>query len=139
MPDFQYEINDGVAVISSNIPIRNMNIMDLQSLSDLEIKIDKALSDNDVIGVIITSGKSNFSGSLDLGCISKILGIISQNFQENFFKGLKVFTNLTRKIELAGMNNKNTDGKSIACTLDGDALGVGFEIALSCHKIFVKI
>ena len=62
MPDFQYEINDGVAVISWNTPTRNMNIMDLQSLSDLEIKIDKALSDNDVIGVIITSGKSNFQG-----------------------------------------------------------------------------
>jgi len=38
MPDFQYEINDGVAVISWNTPTRNMNIMDLQSLSDLEIK-----------------------------------------------------------------------------------------------------
>ena len=138
MPDFQYEINDGVAVISWNTPTRNMNIMDLQSLSDLEIKIDKALSDNDVIGVIITSGKSNFSGGLDLGCISKIPGIISENFQENLFKGLKVFTNLTRKIELAGMNNKNIDGKPIVCTLDGDALGVGFEIALSCHKIFVS-
>jgi 3-hydroxyacyl-CoA dehydrogenase/enoyl-CoA hydratase/3-hydroxybutyryl-CoA epimerase len=138
MADFHYEINDGVAVISWNTPTRNMNIMDLQSLSDLEIKIDKALSDNDVIGVIITSGKSNFSGGLDLGCISKIPGIISENFQENLFKGLKVFTNLTRKIELAGMNNKNTDGKPIVCTLDGDALGVGFEIALSCHKIFVS-
>ena len=138
MADFHYEINDGVAVISWNTPTRNMNIMDLQSLSDLEIKIDKALSDNDVIGVIITSGKSNFSGGLDLGCISKIPGIISENFQENLFKGLKVFTNLTRKIELAGMNNKNTDGKPIVCTLDGDALGVGFGIALSCHKIFVS-
>ncbi|MBT5493349.1 MAG: 3-hydroxyacyl-CoA dehydrogenase, partial [Flavobacteriaceae bacterium] len=138
MADFHYEINDGVAVISWNTPTRNMNIMDLKSLSDLEIKIDKALSDNDVIGVIITSGKSNFSGGLDLGCISKIPGIISENFQENLFKGLKVFTNLTRKIELAGMNNKNTDGKPIVCTLDGDALGVGFEIALSCHKIFVS-
>ena len=138
MPDFQYEINDGVAVISWNTPTRNMNIMDLQSLSDLEIKIDKALSDNDVIGVIITSGKSNFSGGLDLGCISKIPGIISENYQENLFKGLKVFTNLTRKIELAGINNKDNGGKPIVCTLDGDALGVGFGIALSCHKIFVS-
>ncbi|MDG1497549.1 MAG: 3-hydroxyacyl-CoA dehydrogenase NAD-binding domain-containing protein, partial [Amylibacter sp.] len=138
MANFHYEINDGVAVISWNTPTRYMNIMDLQSLSDLETKIDNALSDNDVIGVIITSGKSNFSGGLDLGCISKIPGIISENFQENLFKGLKVFTNLTRKIELAGMNNKNSVVKPIVCALHGDALGVGFEIALSCHKIFVS-
>lgn len=138
MTNFHYEVNDGVAVISWNTPLKYMNIMCLQSLSDLEKKIDEALSDGDVVGIIIASGKKSFSGGLDLGSISKISGIISDNSQENLFKGLGIFSHLARKIERAGMNNKDTSSKPIICVLHGDALGIGFEIALSCHKIFVS-
>ena len=139
MNDFQYEIDeDGIAMLSWDTPLKNINIIDHQSISDLEIKIDHALANDTVIGIIIFSEKNNFSGGMDLNTLSKIPGIFTNDHKENLFKGIKVFNDLTRKIERAGMDNDNIGGKPIVCALNGDALGIGYEIALSCHKIFVS-
>jgi 3-hydroxyacyl-CoA dehydrogenase/enoyl-CoA hydratase/3-hydroxybutyryl-CoA epimerase len=47
------------------------------------------------------------------------------------------FHRITRKIERAGMDPKtNKGGKPIAAALPGTALGIGYEIPLSCHRIF---
>ena len=41
MNDFQYEIDeDGIAMLSWDTPLKNINIIDHQSISDLEIKIE---------------------------------------------------------------------------------------------------
>jgi len=61
MNDFQYEIDeDGIAMLSWDTPLKNINIIDHQSISDLEIKIDHALANDTVIGIIIFSEKNNF-------------------------------------------------------------------------------
>jgi 3-hydroxyacyl-CoA dehydrogenase/enoyl-CoA hydratase/3-hydroxybutyryl-CoA epimerase len=45
---------------------------------------------------------------------------------------------ILRKIERAGMDPKtNKGGKPIAAALPGTALGIGLEIPLACHRIFV--
>lgn len=139
MNDFQYEIDeDGIAMLSWDTPLKNINIMNHQSISDLETKIDHALANDAVIGIIIVSEKNNFSGGMDLNSLSKIPGIFSNDYKESLFKGIKVFNDLTRKIERAGMDNENIGGKPIVSAFNGDALGIGYEIALSCHKIFVS-
>src|SRR6056297_1996379 len=43
---------------------------------------------------------------------------------------------ILRKIERAGMDDKNKGGKPIAAALPGTALGIGLEIPLACHRIF---
>ena len=139
MNDFQYEIDeDGIAMLSWDTPLKNINIMNHQSISDLETKIDHAIANDAVIGIIIVSEKNNFSGGMDLNSLSKIPGIFSNDYKESLFKGIKVFNDLTRKIERAGMDNENIGGKPIVSAFNGDALGIGYEIALSCHKIFVS-
>jgi 3-hydroxyacyl-CoA dehydrogenase/enoyl-CoA hydratase/3-hydroxybutyryl-CoA epimerase len=43
---------------------------------------------------------------------------------------------MLRKIERAGMDDKNKGGKPIAAALPGTALGIGLELPLACHRIF---
>ena len=62
MADFTYELDaDGVAVITWDVPGKSMNVMSLAGLALLDSFIDKALADDAVKGVIITSGKGDFA------------------------------------------------------------------------------
>jgi 3-hydroxyacyl-CoA dehydrogenase/enoyl-CoA hydratase/3-hydroxybutyryl-CoA epimerase len=46
---------------------------------------------------------------------------------------------IMRKIELAGMDPKTKrGGKPVAAALPGTAVGIGLEIPLACHRIFVR-
>lgn len=83
MNDFQYEIDeDGIAMLSWDTPLKNINIIDHQSISDLETKIDHALANDTVIGIIIFSEKNNFSGGMDLNTLSKIPGIFTNDHKK---------------------------------------------------------
>ncbi|MEZ5885102.1 MAG: 3-hydroxyacyl-CoA dehydrogenase, partial [Paracoccaceae bacterium] len=73
MADFTYELgSDGVAVITWDVPGKSMNVMSLEGFALLDGFIDKALADADVKGVVITSGKKDFAGGMDLNVIAKM-------------------------------------------------------------------
>ncbi|KKL21744.1 hypothetical protein LCGC14_2442380, partial [marine sediment metagenome] len=60
------------------------------------------------------------------------------NPAKGVFEGTMKMHALLRKIERAGMDPKtNKGGKPIAAALPGTALGIGYEIPLACHRIFV--
>ena len=138
MTDFAYELDaDGVATITWDVPQKTMNIMSFEGLDQLDTLVDKALGDDAVQGVIITSGKASFAAGMDLNVLAKMRDDAGTEPAQGLFDGIMSMHTLLRKIERAGMDSKtNKGGKPIACALPGTALGIGYELALCCHRIF---
>lgn len=140
MSDFNYAVDaDGVATITWDTIGKSMNVMSIQGFHDLDGMIDKALADDAVKGVIITSGKQgSFAGGMDLNIIAKMKEVVGDTPAKGLMDGLMQMHGILRKIERAGMEPKtNKGGKPIAAALPGTALGIGLELPLSCHRIFV--
>lgn len=140
MTDFTLQTDaDGVATITWDTVGKSMNVMNQQGFADLDGLIDQALADDAVKGVIITSGKEgSFAGGMDLNIIAKMKESAGDNPAQGLMDGLMASHTILRKIERAGMDAKtNKGGKPIACAMQGTGLGIGFEIPLSCHRIFV--
>ncbi|MEJ6397270.1 3-hydroxyacyl-CoA dehydrogenase NAD-binding domain-containing protein [Yoonia sp. 208BN28-4] len=138
MADFTLEIDaDGVGVITWDVKDKSMNVMSRDSMALLNELFDKALNDDAVKGIVITSGKDTFAGGMDLN----VLAAIREEYADDPAKGLFEFTmnghHALRKIERAGMDPKtNKGGKPVAAALPGTALGIGLEVPLACHRIF---
>ncbi len=139
MTDFTMKTDsDGVATITWDTVGKSMNVMNQQGFNDLDALIDKALADDKIKGVIITSGKEgSFAGGMDLNIIAKMKEAAGDNPAKGLMDGLMETHKMLRKIERGGMDDKNKGGKPIACAMQGTGLGIGFEIPLACHRIFV--
>ena len=137
MSEFHYSVDDdGVATISWDIPDKTMNVLSLEGLAELDAHIDTALADENVKGVIITSGKPDFAGGMDLNVIAKMKEMAGDNPAQGLFDGIMSMHVSLRKIERAGMDPKSLKGgKPIVAALPGTALGIGLEIPLACHRI----
>ena len=135
MTDFTYDLGaDGVALITWDVPNKSMNVMSLEGFALLDSLIDKALADEAVKGVVITSGKKDFAGGMDLNVIAKMR---DEDGAKGLYEGVMRMHGILRKIERAGMDPKTLKGgKPIAAALPGTALGIGLELPLSTHRIF---
>ncbi len=138
MTDFHYDVDkDGVAVITWDVPEKSMNVMSLEGFAELEECIDKALGDDAVKGIVITSGKDSFAGGMDLNIIAGMREQGGENPAKGIFEGVMKMHAILRKIERAGMDPKtNKGGKPVAAALPGTALGIGLELPLATHRIF---
>ena len=134
MTDFTMKKDaDGVAIITWDVPGKSMNVLSLDGAAALSGLIDDALADPAVKGIVITSGKKDFAGGMDLNVIAGMKASGTQGV----FDGVMTLHHLLRKIELAGMDFKTKKGgKPIATALPGTALGIGLELPLSTHRIF---
>ncbi len=134
MTDFTMKKDaDGVAIITWDVPGKSMNVLSLDGAATLNTLIDDALADTTVKGIVITSGKKDFAGGMDLNVIAGM----KQGGAQGVFDGVMTLHSLLRKIELAGMDFKTKKGgKPIATALPGTALGIGLELPLSTHRIF---
>ncbi|MGR3662709.1 MAG: 3-hydroxyacyl-CoA dehydrogenase NAD-binding domain-containing protein [Paracoccaceae bacterium] len=139
MTDFTYNVDaDGVAIITWDCPDKSMNVLNLDSVAELDTMIDKAHADQSVKGIVITSGKADFAGGMDLNIIAEMKQNAGDDPARGLFEGIMKFHALERKIERAGMDPKtNKGGKPTAAALPGTGLGIGLEIPLSCHRRFV--
>lgn len=130
---------DGVALIVWDVPGKTMNVMSIEGLSELEAAIDDALADDAVKGIVITSGKADsFAGGMDLNLLATLKENAGDDPAKGLFEGTMQMHALLRKIERAGMAPKtNKGGKPIASALPGTAAGIGLELPLATHRIFV--
>ncbi|MBK4215915.1 enoyl-CoA hydratase/isomerase family protein [Paracoccus caeni] len=135
MTDFTMEKGaDGAAIITWDVPNKSMNVLSLDGAAELNRLIDEALADEAVKGIVITSGKKDFAGGMDLNVIA---GMKNNGGAQGVFDGVMTLHHLLRKIERAGMDPKTLKGgKPIAAALPGTALGIGLELPLSTHRIF---
>lgn len=133
MPDFTMTTDaDGVATITWDVASKSMNVMSTEAFMALNGLIDQTLADGTVKGVIITSGKKDFAGGMDLNVIAKMRA----GGARAIFDGVMQMHQVLRKIERAGMDPKSLKGgKPIVAALPGTALGIGLELPLSCHRI----
>ena len=138
MTDFNMVTDaDGVAIITWDVPEKSMNVLSLEGVAELDGLIDAALADETVKGIVITSGKPDFAGGMDLNVIAKMKEMAGDNPAQGLFDGIMQMHGLLRKIERAGMDPKKLKGgKPIAAALPGTALGIGLELPLACHRIF---
>ena len=136
MTDFTYKLHDdGVAVITWDVPGKSMNVLTREAFSLIEGMIDDALSDEAVKGIVITSGKDSFAGGMDLNVLATIRAESGDDPAPALFDWIMNGHRILRKIERAGMDDKNKGGKPIVAALPGTALGIGLEIPLACHRI----
>ena len=127
---------DGVAIITWDVPDKSMNVMSRDSMVLLNDLIDDALADEAVKGIVITSGKPDFAGGMDLNTLATIRAEAGDEPAQALFEFTMNGHRMLRKIERAGMDDKNKGGKPIAAALPGTALGIGLELPLACHRIF---
>lgn len=123
---------DGVAKITWDVASKSMNVMSTEAFMLLSDLVDQALADPGVRGIILTSGKKDFAGGMDLNVIARMRAGGAQAI----FDGVMAMHQVLRKIERAGMDPKTLKGgKPIVAALPGTALGIGLELPLSCHRI----
>jgi 3-hydroxyacyl-CoA dehydrogenase/enoyl-CoA hydratase/3-hydroxybutyryl-CoA epimerase len=130
---------DGVAVITWDVPGKSMNVMSFEGLHVLDALVSDALADDAVKGIVITSGKDgSFAGGMDLNLLAKMKEDAGDAPAQGLFDGIMQMHHMLRKIERAGMDPKtNKGGKPIAAALPGTAAGIGLELPLATHRIFV--
>ncbi|MBQ4806547.1 enoyl-CoA hydratase/isomerase family protein [Phaeobacter sp. HS012] len=138
MSDFTMKKDaDGVAIITWDCPGKTMNVLNGQAMIDLDGLVDDALADDAVKGIVITSGKKDFAGGMDLNVLAKMKEDAGDEPARGLFEGIMKMHEGLRKIERAGMNAKtNKGGKPVAAALPGTAVGIGLELPLSTHRIF---
>ncbi|MBL9047547.1 MAG: enoyl-CoA hydratase/isomerase family protein, partial [Tabrizicola sp.] len=133
MTDFTMTTDaDGVATITWDVVQKSMNVMSTEAFLLVSTLVDQALADPAVKGIILTSGKKDFAGGMDLNVIAQMRAGGAQAI----FDGVMGMHQVLRKIERAGMDPKTLKGgKPIVAALPGTALGIGLELPLSCHRI----
>jgi len=133
MTDFTYAIDgDGVVTLTWDVKHKSMNVMSNAAFLALSDMIDRALADPVAKGIIITSGKKDFAGGMDLN----VIAAMRAGGAQAIFDGVMGMHQVLRKIELAGMDPKTKKGgKPIVAALPGTALGIGLELPLACHRI----
>jgi 3-hydroxyacyl-CoA dehydrogenase/enoyl-CoA hydratase/3-hydroxybutyryl-CoA epimerase len=120
----QYEVgNDGIAILTIDLPGRPMNVLAPEFMNDLETLTDRISNDDAVKGAVLTSGKKTFIAGAD---IIDIVTVYDRGLSPAEAAGFSRDLNRQlRKLE--------TCGKPFAAAINGLALGGGLEICLACH------
>ena len=139
MEEFSLSVDsDKVATILWDIKSKSMNVLTQKGSQEFYDLIDKAVDDKEIKGIIVTSGKKDFAGGMDLSTLSNLRSTKVDNPSQEVFKFIMTMHNKLRKLEQAGMDPKTTKGgKPVAWACPGLSAGIGTEIGLACHKRFL--
>ncbi len=125
MAIIDYRVEDGIAILTWNDESRAMNVVSGDALAELGAAVEKAATDGNIAGIVLTSGKPGiFVAGGDLQQIQS-LGSGPIDADELLTRTSAVLDQLRRM---------ETCGKPVVAALNGVTLGGGYEIALACHR-----
>ena len=100
---------DGIALVTWDMPGKSMNVFTEEVMEELNAIVDATVADSAVKGVVITSGKSSFSGGADLSMIKAMFTLYQTEKAANpdtaaqkLFDLVGRMTGLFRKLETCG-------------------------------------
>lgn len=123
MSAVRLELQDGIAILTIDVPGRALNVLTRELRADLATAIERIAASPDVRGAIVTATRGAFLAGADLkdllaaserGMTAAEGAQLSQEFSRDL-----------RRLE--------TCGKPFAAAINGAALGAGLELALACH------
>ncbi len=112
--------DDGIAVITIDMKDAPTNLFSLDFVETYIEIAKQANADEQVRGVVVTSGRKDFMAGADLKFISN-----PPENKKELFEGLLRMHRELREVEKAG--------KPFVAAINGNALGGGYELALTCH------
>jgi 3-hydroxyacyl-CoA dehydrogenase/enoyl-CoA hydratase/3-hydroxybutyryl-CoA epimerase len=124
----QYTVTDeGVAIITMDIPGSSANVVSDEFRDDLSAAIDQISGDDKIVGAVITSAKNDFMAGGDLKAMVDMFSVpMTTEEALNLANAIKP---TLRKLE--------TCGKPFVAAINGAAMGGGLELALACHSRIV--
>ena len=115
--------SDGIAVITIDLKDRSMNVVSPEFIAEFDQAIDQIAGDENIKGVVVTSGKSSFVAGADL--LQIVDEIDPEADPKVAFAKWSSLQQLYRKLE--------TCGRPVVAAINGTALGGGLELCLACH------
>lgn len=120
----EYQLDaDGLATLTWNVADRPMNVLNQASIAAFTETVERAINDQNVKGVIVTSSRPEFVAGGDLDLIRDIRDV------RQSMECSGPISRILRRLE--------TSKKPFVAAINGSALGGGLEICLACHHRIV--
>lgn len=133
LAEFRFDAgDDGVAVLTWDTPGRSMNVITERAIADIEAVLARVVDDAAVTGVVVVSGKADFSGGADLALIERLIADYRAAVPGDAVAAATALVARSRRLSLL-YRRIETCGKPWVAAIAGRCLGGALELALAAH------